>query len=72
MNKLLSSILLGVLCIAVTFSGTACTGGASDKASETTVKSMSSYYAEADKAITAENAEAELKKMMDEINSDTE
>ena len=71
MNKFLSSILLGTLCIAISFSGTACTGGDTG-GEETSVKSMSSYYEEADKAITASNAEAELDKMMKEIDSDTE
>lgn len=73
MNKVLSSILLVILCGAVSLSGTACHHEeAATDTSETTVKSMSSYYDEADKAITAENAEAELKKLMGEIDSDTE
>ena len=71
MNKILTSILLGVLFIGISFSGTGCTGGDTG-GEETSVKSMSSYYDEADKAITASNAEAELEKMMKEIDSDTE
>jgi outer membrane lipoprotein-sorting protein len=73
MNKFLSSILLAVILGAITLSGTAC--GGEETAAQTSadvIKPMSSYQDEAAKAITSDNAEAELKKMMAEVDSDSD
>ena len=63
MNRQIAFCLVLVLCSGI-FAG--CLGGGS----ETSVKSMDEYRQEAASSITQDNAEAELDKLMKEIDSD--
>jgi hypothetical protein len=69
--KHISIITALFVLVAVSFTNVACMGGASPEEGGE-VKSMASYYEEADKTITTENADAELAKLMKEIDADTE
>lgn len=69
--KHLSIITALFVLVAVSFSNVACIGGSSSEEGGE-IKSMATYYEEADKTITAENADAELQKLMKEIDADTE
>ena len=66
MKHILTILLIGMLLIAVGCSESDSAGGDT----ETTVKTMDEYRAEAAEKITEENAEAELEKLEAEITAD--
>ena len=65
---------LAIICVLLAVATVGCLGQTSDAGQaedlSTTVKTMDEYRGEASRAITADNAEAELQKLTQEIDGD--